>query len=150
MSQSLSRVLVHMVFGTKHLSPDLRPEVREALHPYFVTVLDDIGCVSLRVGGVEDHAHMLFGLSRTATIAQVAETVKTSSSKWIKTKGWGLDQFAWQGGYGAFSVSESAANTVVRYIRDQEQRHRKMTFQEEYRELLKRHGIPFDERYLWD
>jgi hypothetical protein len=93
---------------------------------------------------------LLFGLSRTRTIAEVVETVKTSSSKWIKTKGSRFAKFHWQSGYGAFSVSQSDADTVVAYIRNQRPHHQKMTFQDEYRRLLQRYQIPFDERYVWD
>ena len=94
--------------------------------------------------------YLLFGLSRTRTIAEVVETVKTSSSKWIKTKDAKLADFHWQSGYGAFSVSQSDADTVVAYIRNQAQHHQKMTFQDEYRRLLERYQVAFDERYVWD
>jgi len=105
---------------------------------------------SLQVGGVADHVHLCFGLARTCTVAEVVETVKTSSSKWIKTRGAEFAQFQWQSGYGAFSVSQSDADTVVAYIRNQAQHHQKMTFQEEYRRLLERYRIAFDEHYVWD
>jgi putative transposase len=104
----------------------------------------------LQVDGVEDHAHLFFGLSRTRTIADVVENVKTSSSKCVKTKGPTLMDFHWQSGYGAFSVSQSDANSVVAYIRNQEQHHQKMTVQEEYRRLLERYQVAFDEKYIWD
>lgn len=94
--------------------------------------------------------HLLFGLSRTLTAAKIVETVKTSSSKWIKTKNAAFADFHWQGGYGAFSVSESSADTVVRYIQNQVQHHQRKTFQVEFRELLERHNIVYDERYVWD
>jgi len=83
-------------------------------------------------------------------VAQVVETVKTSSSKWIKTQGPALAQFHWQAGYGAFSVSQSNANTVIQYIQNQAEHHRKVTFQEEYRKFLRRYQIAYDERYVWD
>ena len=102
------------------------------------------------MGGVEDHVHLFFGLSRTVAVANVVEAVKTSSSKWIKTKGPDFAGFHWQGGYGAFSVGQSAADAVVRYIRDQETHHRRVTFQEELRKTLKRYQVPYDERYLWE
>ncbi len=107
-------------------------------------------CPSLRVGGMEDHVHLFFGLSRTHSMAEVVEKVKTSSSKWIKTKGPAFSGFHWQAGYGAFSVSQSDAETVEAYVRNQAQHHRKMTFQEEYRRLLDRYHIVYDERYVWD
>ena len=150
MPQSLSRILVHLVFSTKDRVPVLTPTICGELHPYLAVVLRDNDCPSLKVGGVTDHVHLIFGLSRTSIVAKVVETVKTSSSKWIKTKGAEFATFHWQGGYGAFSVSESNAQAVVTYIATQEEHHRRMTFQEEYRKFLDRHHVPYDERYVWD
>jgi REP element-mobilizing transposase RayT len=113
-------------------------------------VLTNGGCPSLQVGGVEDHVHLLFALSRTLTIAEVVDSVKTSSSKWLKTKSPALAEFHWQNGYGAFSVSRSLADEVIEYIRRQEEHHQSRTFQEEFRRLLERHEIEYDERYVWD
>lgn len=128
MPQSLSRVLIHLVFSTRNRERVLTSTIQTELHPYLTGTLDNIQCPSLQVGGVEDHVHFLFGLSRTRTIANVVETVKTSSSKWIKTKGAEFAYFHWQSGYGAFSVSQSDADAVVAYIRNQAQHHTKMTF----------------------
>lgn len=150
MPQSLSRVLVHLVFSTKNREPVFTPEVRAELFPYLSVVLNNDGCPSLRVGGVADHVHMLFGLSRTRTQAQVVENVKTCSSKWVKTRGPALAQFHWQAGYGAFSVSPTEADAVIDYIDRQAEHHRSATFQDEYRTLLRRDGIDWDERYVWD
>lgn len=152
MPQSLSRVLIHLVFSTKNREPVLTGAIPTELHPYMAGTLDKLDCPSLRVGGMADHVHLLFGLSRTRTIASVVEAVKTSSSKWIKTKGVGGEfaGFHWQSGYGAFSVSQSDADAVVAYIRNQEKHHRKMTFQEEYRKLLERYQVSYDEQYVWD
>ena len=150
MPQSLSRILIHLVFSTKNRQHILTSAVHTELHPYLAGTLDKIECPSIQVGGVEDHVHLFFGLSRTRTIADVVETVKTSSSKWIKTKGAALADFHWQSGYGAFSVSQSDADAVVAYIRDQAQHHLKMRFQDEYRRLLERYQVAFDERYVWD
>ncbi|HEX9943262.1 MAG TPA: IS200/IS605 family transposase [Thermoanaerobaculia bacterium] len=150
MPQSLSRILVHLVFSTKHRAAVLTPEIRAELHPYLAVVLRGHECPPLQVGGVEDHVHLLFGLSRTRTVAQVVETVKTSSSKWIKTKGKDFAEFHWQAGYGAFSVSQSNATATIRYIQNQPEHHRKVTFQDEYRKFLKRYQIDYDERYVWD
>jgi REP element-mobilizing transposase RayT len=113
-------------------------------------VLNNDDCPSLQVGGVEDHVHLFFGLSRTRAIAQVVENVKTSSSKWLKQKSRALAEFHWQNGYGAFSVSQPHAADVVEYILNQEERHKTMTFQQEYRQLLERYGIAYDERFVWD
>ena len=150
MPQSLSRVLIHLVFSTKNREPLLTPAIQNELHPYLAGALDNMNGPSLRVGGVEDHVHLFFGLCRTLTIAQVVESVKTSSSKWIKSKGGGFAGFHWQSGYGAFSVSQSDADAVVAYVADQERHHQKMTFQDEYRRLLERYRVNYDEQYVWD
>ena len=150
MPQSLSCILVHLIFSTKNRDPILNPEICAELHPYLAGVLHEDGCPSLQVGGVEDHVHLLFGLSRTRTVAQVVENVKTSSSKWIKAKGTAFAKFYWQAGYGGFSVSQSNVGAVVQYIQNQAEHHRKVTFQEEYRKFLKRYQIAYDENYVWD
>ena len=150
MPQSLSRILIHLVFSTKNRERVLTRAIQTELHPYLAGTLDNIECPSLQAGGVEDHVHLFFGLSRTRTVADVVETVKTSSSKWIKSKGPEFPGFHWQSGYGAFSVSQSDADTVVNYVANQESHHRKMTFQDEYRKLLERYRINYDETYVWD
>jgi putative transposase len=151
MPQSLSNVLVHIVFSTKHRRPFLEtPELRGVMAGYMVGILRNIKCPSLIVGVVADHVHILCSLHRTVTIAQLVEEVKTSSSIRIKQEGPALTDFHWQNGYGAFSVSPSNVEQVKTYIADQEEHHRKMTFQEEYRKILERHGIEYDERYVWD
>jgi len=119
MPQSLSCLLTHLVFSTKNREPLLTGEVAAEIHPYLVGLLNGVGCPSIQVGGVADHVHLFFRLSRTLTVADVVESVKTSSSKWIKTKGSGFSSFHWQSGYGAFSVSQSDANAVIAYIRNQ-------------------------------
>jgi putative transposase len=150
MPQSVSRLLTHLVFSTKNRERVLTPTLQTELHPYLAGILDNIDCPSLQVGGLDDHVHLFFGLSRTRSIAHVVETVKTSSSKWIKTKAAEFAQFHWQSGYGAFSVSQSDADVVTDYIRNQPHHHQRLTFQEEYRRLLERYLIAFDERYVWD
>ncbi|MBI2191406.1 MAG: transposase [Planctomycetes bacterium] len=105
---------------------------------------------AVNINCVEDHIHILCNLSRTHSMAQVIEEIKTSSSKWIKTKGEAYRDFHWQAGYGAFSVSQSKVEAVKRYIVQQEDHHKKKTFQEEYREFLAANGIKWDERYVWD
>ncbi len=151
MPQSLSNVLVHVVFSTKHRQPYLQtPDLRGVMTGYMVGILRNIKCPSLIVGVVADHVHILCSLHRTVTIAQVVEEVKTSSSVRIKEEGPALGDFHWQNGYGAFSVSPSNIEQVETYIAHQEEHHRRMTFQEEYRKMLERHGIEYDERYVWD
>ena len=150
MPQSLARVLVHLVFSTKHRAPVLVPEIRAELHSYLAVVLTNDGCVSLQVGGVEDHVHLFFALSRTRTISQIVENVKTTSSKWLKTKSASLAAFHWQNGYGIFSVSRSHADAVVEYVRRQEEHHGAESFQNEVRRLYLEGDMTFDERFVWD
>jgi putative transposase len=107
-----------------------------------------LDCAPLEVGGVADHVHILCGLSRKISLAELVKNLKTSSSKILKSKV--HDGFSWQNGYGAFSVSQSARESVFSYIAEQEIHHRSMTFQEEFRALLNKHGVRFDERYVWD
>jgi putative transposase len=150
MPQSFSRVLVHLVFSTKNREPLIQLEIQEPLHNYMAGTLSNLGCGSVRIGGVEDHVHLLFGLSRTHTMAEVVENLKTSSSKWLKEKGPTLVGFHWQSGYGAFSVSQSDVETVTRYIENQREHHKRMTFKEEFIRLLERYQLTYDERYVWD
>ncbi|MGH8020992.1 MAG: IS200/IS605 family transposase [Opitutaceae bacterium] len=149
MSQSLARLHVHLVFSTKNRAPKLSDTIRDALHRYMAVVLRNLDCPATLINSVEDHVHLLFELARTVAVSTVVEEVKKSSSKWIKTQGAGSD-FAWQAGYGAFAVSRSNIDSVRDYVANQREHHRKRSFQEEYRAFLERHGIDFDERYVWD
>ena len=150
MPQSLSSVLIHVVFSTKNREPFISPAVEAERHPYMATIFRDHDSPSLIIDGTTDHVHMLFVLGRTITIADVVEEVKTGSSKWVKTKGLEFRNFHWQRGYGAFSIGQSNVSELKRYIRNQKQHHRRITFEDEYRVFLKRYEIGFDERYVWD
>ncbi len=152
MPQSLAQILVHVVFSTKNRAPVIGAEMRPRLHAYLSTVARNMGCECYRAGGVADHVHLAIGLSRTVTIAGVVEEVKTSSSKWLKTQAQtpSLAEFEWQRGYGAFSVGWSGRELLCRYIDAQEAHHRERTFQDEYRAMLRKYEVPFDERYVWD
>jgi len=151
MPQSLGKILVHTVFSTKERRPFLRDKpLREELHRYLGGILANHDCQPIIVGGVEDHVHTLSTLSRTATAAEMVKEIKRGSSLWLKGKSPGLRDFAWQNGYGIFSVGFSQIETVRDYVAGQEKHHRKVTFQDELRTLLKRYAIAFDERYVWD
>ena len=150
MPQSLARLHIHLVFSTKNRETLIADLVRDSLHRYMASVLQNLGCAPVLINSVEDHAHLLFDLARTVSISQVVEEVKKSSSKWIKTQGQEFAGFAWQAGYGAFAVSESTVGTVRTYIANQREHHRTKTFQEEYRAFLERHNVTFDESYVWD
>ena len=148
MPQSLSQIIVHVVFSTKDRRPFLNLEVRPRAHAYLATVARNLGCEAYRVGGVADHVHLAVRLSRTVTVAQPVEEVKVASSKWLKEQDTDLRNVAWQRGYSAFSVSPSQMSEVVDYVANQEEHHRHRTFQDEYRLLLQRHGVEFEERYV--
>jgi putative transposase len=150
MPQSLARLHIHLVFSTKSREPFITDAVRDSLHAYMATVLQNLGCAPVLINSVEDHAHLLFDLARTVSISRVVEDVKKASSRWLKTQGPNFAAFAWQSGYGVFAVSESNVEAVREYIANQREHHRKKSFQEEYRQFLERHRIAFDERYVWD
>jgi putative transposase len=151
MPQSLANVLIHLVFSTKNRYPFLRrSEIRDTMAGYLIGILENLKCPSLQVGVVEDHVHILCQLHRTMSVAKLVEELKTSSSVRIKEEGAELRDFHWQNGYGVFSISQSSAPQVKNYVANQEEHHRRMTFQDEYRAMLERHGIEFDERYVWD
>jgi len=114
------------------------------------TIFRQVKSPSLCIDGMADHVHILLSLARVITIADLVEEVKTNTSKWIKTKGREFRNFHWQKGYGAFSIGQSNVSTLRRYIRDQKQHHRRITFQDEYRKFLTSYGIDYDERYVWD
>jgi REP element-mobilizing transposase RayT len=150
MAQSLAQILVHTVFSTKDRRPFLRdPALRQELHAYLGGILRHLECPPLIVGGVEDHVHMLSSLSRTLSGAEMVKEVKRASSLWIKEKASDLQDFAWQGGYGMFSIGFSQVEQVRRYIARQADHHRKFTFQDELRRLLERYQVSYDERYVW-
>ena len=150
MSQSLSSVLIQLVFSTKNREPFITSAIESELHPYIAKILRELKSPSLAIDGTNDHVHILFSLARVITIAELVEEVKTNSSKWIKTKGREFRTFHWQRGYGAFSIGQSNVTALKRYIRGQKQHHRRVTFQGEYRKFLKAYGIDYDEKYVWD
>jgi putative transposase len=150
MPQSLASLHIHLVFRTKNRETLITDDVRPHLHAYMATVLQNLGATPVLINSVEDHIHLLFDLGRTTSVSKAVEDIKKSSSKWIKTQGAEFAAFAWQAGYGAFAVSESNVEAVRQYVANQREHHRKKSFQEEYRQFLERHRIPFDEKYVWD
>lgn len=150
MPQSLSSILIHLVFSTKHREPFITPAIDSELHRYMATSFRQHESPSLIIDGTADHIHALVAFGRTITVASLVEEVKTGSSKWIKPKGRELRNFHWQKGYGAFSIGQSNVEHLKRYIRNQKEHHRRVTFEDEYRNFLKRYRVEFDERYVWD
>jgi len=161
MPQSLSAVYLHAIFSTKDRRPFLRDEnLQFSLHRYLGGVSKQLECAPLRIGGVEDHIHILARLGRTITQADWIKEIKRVSSIWVKSQpqpdlssngaSAPLSEFAWQGGYACFSVSVSNLDAVERYITGQKEHHQKITFQDELRIILKKHGEMWNEKYLWD
>ncbi len=150
MPQSLIFVVIHLIFSTKNHRPFLNVEVETSVHAYLATVSRNIGCECYRVGGVEDHVHLAIRLSRTVTIAELVEQLKTASSKWVKTQSTDLNDFSWQRGYGCFSTGPKDLDALVDYIDRQKEHHEKRTFQDEFRMLLNKYGVEYDEAYVWD
>jgi REP element-mobilizing transposase RayT len=150
MSQSLSKVILHVIFSTKDREPWLETDVRPRIHAYLATICRDLGSGFVHVSGVADHVHIVTTLPRTVSQAQLIEQIKKTSSKWMKALDPKYRGFFWQRGYGAFSVSASQVDDVLKYIDSQPEHHRTRSFQEEYRQLLRKHGVDFDERYVWD
>lgn len=150
MAQSLSSILIHLIFSTKHREPFITSEIESELHPYMAKIFRELKSPSLTIGGTYDHIHILFSLGRVIAIADLVEEVKTNTSKWIKTKGPEFKNFHWQSGYGAFSIGQSSVAALKRYIRTQKEHHRRITFQDEYRKFLKAYKVDYDERFVWE
>ena len=148
MAQSLSSVHIHVVFSTKDRLPLLADQqLRDNTYAFIGETLNRLHRKPVTIGGVEDHVHVLCSMNRSITISDCVKEIKRASSKWLKSS---IPDFAWQRGYGAFSVGNSTLEAVQSYILQQEEHHKNASFQDEYRKFLIRHKVTFDERYLWD
>jgi REP-associated tyrosine transposase len=150
MPQSLTKLYSHLIFSTKNRQPLLDEAIRPRVHGYLATTIRDMDCPWVVVGGVADHVHILFDMGKMHAPVEFVERVKRTSSKFVKTLGAEYQNFYWQRGYGMFSVSPILRDEAEAYVRNQEEHHRTRSFQEEYRALLERCGIAFDEQYVWD
>jgi REP element-mobilizing transposase RayT len=150
MPQSLHILSAHIIFSTKDRRPYLAPNIRERVWAYQSRVLQNLECDSITIGGVADHVHILCNLTKKFPTAKVLEILKKDSSKFVKALDPGLREFHWQDGYGLFSVSPSHFAAIQEYIHNQEDHHKKTTFQQEYLRILRKYHAPYDERYLWD
>ncbi len=150
MPQSLTKVYVHIVFSTKYRQPLIDDQLKPALFAYLGGVCQGMECHPIRVGGHHDHVHILCTLSRKVALMDLLEEIKKRSSKWAKTQGEAYANFYWQDGYGAFSVSQSGVKKVIQYIDNQAKHHSKQSFQDEFRSLLEKYEVQYDERYVWD
>ncbi len=149
MAGTFTNLLYHLIFSTKHREPLIVPSIREELHRYIGGIIRGEGGTLIEIGGMPDHVHIIARFKADASPAEMLRDIKANSSKWANERSGGAGRFAWQAGYAAFSVSESRLAAVVEYVRNQEEHHRRKTFQEEFVEFLERHGIAYDERYLW-
>jgi REP element-mobilizing transposase RayT len=150
MAHSFVHLLVHIVFSTKDRRPCMDGDLPTRLFPYVGGIVRELDGHALAIGGMPDHIHLLVSLPQTRAVADVLRVVKANSSRWVHETWAERRDFAWQTGYGAFSVSQSNRETVQRYIEHQAEHHRKLSFQEEFRALLRKHGLEYDEHYAWD
>jgi REP element-mobilizing transposase RayT len=150
MAQSLSKVYVHITFSTKNRQPLIDDNIKPLLFEYLGGICKGLECNPLKVGGYLDHIHLICLLSRKIPQMKLLEELKKQSSKWIKTKGQVYSDFYWQNGYGIFSVNPSETDIVVNYIINQQEHHKKKTFQDEFRAFLKKYNVDYNEDYVWD
>jgi putative transposase len=151
MSQSLAQIYLHLVFSTKDRFPFLKdPNFRSRVHAYMVGICKNRNCPSLQIGGVEDHVHILCRFGKGIELQNLMRDLKRDSSLWVKAEMPSLSDFHWQAGYGAFSVSPAHVDALVYYIANQEEHHRQVSFQEEFRRICRKYGVQLDERYAWD
>ncbi|QEG37550.1 IS200/IS605 family transposase [Bythopirellula goksoeyrii] len=150
MAQSLSNILLHLVFSTKHRKPWINTEIESELAPYLATTCQTLKCPSHAIGCFDDHIHIACSLARTISVSDLIQELKQDSSKWIKAKGAQYREFSWQNGYGAFSIGQSQLPDLRNYVNNQREHHRRQTFQEEFRCICEKYLVPIDERYVWD
>ena len=150
MANTYTSLHYHLVFSTKHRYPWIIPDIEERIWAYIGGIVREHNMKALQIGGMADHAHVLFGAPPTINISKAAQLVKGGSSKWIHDTFPDLQEFRWQDGYGAFSVSKSNLDIVIAYIQNQHEHHQNLAFKTEFLTLLERHEVDYDERYLWD
>lgn len=148
--QSLTKLYLHLIFSTKNRAAFLDDEIRPRVHAYLAEILRSLDSPYVVVGGVVDHVHILFDMGKLHAPVKLVEQLKRESSKFVKTLGSKYCHFYWQRGYGMFSVSPTHLADAEQYVRNQEEHHHKKTFQEEFVGFLKRYGISYDERFVWD
>jgi len=150
MGQSIVKNYIHLVFSTKNRQPLIQEPVEQELHSYLAGICKNLDCQPLKVGGYTDHIHILCMHSKKIALVNLLEELKSTSSKWMKTKGENYRNFYWQDGYGSFSVNPTEVEKVIQYIENQKEHHHVKTFQDEYRAFLKKYKVEYDERYVWD
>jgi REP element-mobilizing transposase RayT len=149
MAQTLTRILVHVIFSTKDRACLIKPAVEPDLHAYMGGICRGNGSPLLCVDGVEDHVHLLVSLSKTLALSDLIMQVKRDSSSWVKERFAAFSSFGWQDGYAAFSIGKSQVERVRAYIASQKEHHGRVSFQDELRRFLEAFGVEYDERYIW-
>jgi putative transposase len=149
MADTLTNLLYHVVFSTKDREPLIRPGFRDGLEKYIAGIIRNEAGVLLGVGGMPDHLHLVTKFKADRSVAEMVRLIKSNSSKWVNEEHGAAGRFAWQIGYAAFTVSQSQIEAILTYVTNQEEHHRVRSFQDEYREFLIKHGVEFDEKYLW-
>ncbi len=150
MGQSLVQNYIHIIFSTKNRENLISEDIESELFNYLGGICRELECPPLKVGGYQNHVHVLCNLSRKIALMKLMEIIKSHSSKWIKTKGKKFGDFYWQDGYGAFSVNPTQINQVIDYIENQKVHHEKKSFKDEFKMFLSKYSIEYDERYVWD
>ena len=150
MAHTYTNLLIHALFSTKNRQPALDEELKSRLYPYMAGIITQLKGRPVIINGPKDHVHLLFVLPAALSLADLMEKLKANSSKWVHEEFPQFSNSAWQKGYTAFSVSQSNFAAVKRYIAKQEEHHRKLTYQEEVLALLKKHGVQYDPRYVFD
>ncbi|MEX2606987.1 MAG: IS200/IS605 family transposase [Kiritimatiellia bacterium] len=152
MPQSLAQIYLHLIFSTRERESWITPILRHEMHAYMAGISRELDAPAIQVGGVSDHVHVLAHFPRTLTVSKWVELLKTQSNRWFKQQSTENNRnlFAWQKGYGVFSVSPSHLDLVKTYIRNQETHHRTVTFKDEYRKIMDKYNVQYDERYVWD
>lgn len=150
MAQSLSNLLIHLVFSTKARAPLIPYAIQNELYIYMKGIARSLNAPALEIGGMEDHVHILLVLPRTSMVSDVVKVIKQGSTNWLKKQESRFWDFSWQRGYGAFSVSFSAKQKVIEYIQQQKKLHENRSYEDEFRLILRMHEVSFDETYVWD
>ena len=150
MGQSLNKIYIHLVFSTKNRKPMISEDVQDDLFSYIGGICKNLECNPIQVGGYRDHVHILCLLSKKIALMNLIEKIKSNSSKWMKTKGEQFTDFYWQNGYGVFSVNPTEIEIVQQYILNQEEHHKKISFQDEFLKFLKKYKVEYDKKYVWD
>ncbi|MBI2436145.1 MAG: IS200/IS605 family transposase [Candidatus Magasanikbacteria bacterium] len=149
MPNTYTQLFTHIVFSTKERRKLLTPQIRAELYPYMSGIAQGKNFTIVSVNGIDDHVHAILLLPTNISVSEAVQSIKGNSSKWINDKFFTHRIFSWQEGYGAFSVSSSQVEIVKHYIENQEEHHKNIDFKTEYRQLLEKHGITFEEKYLF-